>query len=294
MDPEKKEIDNPYAELELEDLPAKDDAIPALVPTEEPVADPVKEEVKEEEEASEIEPEPTAEPVARKRSIYQDLKDKKNEVRTERELREAAERERDELKTKLAEAETPREKEEALDDIAAFAKDIDADPDALRRMKQVFLKDAQTLSPELAAQLKEFQEFQSQNREAIDKVQFDKEFEQATPSIRTLLGEVTADETVAIRTKLNELAHSEQYHDKELDYIAFKNQDVLKALVSPKKRGLEPKGRTESSQITTDFNPNADLSKMSEKESEAWEAEYKKATEVEGLTSDSQGRKIFI
>lgn len=293
MDP-KKEAENIYPEVELEDS-AEAESVPPLVPVETPAPESekepeVKEDEKEPESEAEPEPETKPEPVARKRSIYQDLKDKKNEVKTERELREAAERERDEALAKLNKTTND------ADDIEAFAKEIDANPEALRKMKELFLKDAPKgeLSPEMAAQLKEFQEFQAQNRDAIDKVQFDKEFEQAVPAIKSLFGEASAEETSLIKNKLNELAHTEQYHDKELDYIAFKNQEVLKALVSPKKRGLEPKGRTDATHATTDFNPNADISKMSEKESIAWEEAYKKAGQVEGLTEDSLGRKIFI
>lgn len=292
MDP-KKEAENIYSEVELEDN-AEAESVPALVPVETPAPEPEKESEEEDEKETETEteiltPETKPEPVSRKRSIYQDLKDKKNEVKTERELREAAERERDEALAKLNNT-------DKADDIDAFAQEIDANPESLRKLKELFLKDVPKgeLSPEMAAQLKEFQEFQAQNREAIDKVQFDKEFEQAVPAIKSLFGEASAEETNLIKNKLNELAHTEQFHDKELDYIAFKNQEVLKALVSPKKRGLEPKGRTDATNVATDFNPNADIASLSEKESIAWEKAYKEAAQTEGLAQDSLGRKIFI
>lgn len=294
MDPEKKEADV-YSEVEHEDVTPAEPIAPETPP--EPVIPEVKEEEKEPEKAeddddkSEPKPEPVA-PVARKRSIYQDYKDKKNEAKTERELREAAERERDEALAKLN-----GDKATDSDEIEAFAKEINADPEALRRMKAVFLKDAPKgeLSPELQAQLKEFQEFQAQNRDAIDKVQFDNEFSQAVPAIKNLVGEASPEETIAIKNALSQLAHSDQYHDKELDYIAFKNQDALKALISPKKRGLEPKRKLDSNDApTSDFRPDADLSNLSEKDSLEWEKAYTEASKSDGLAVDSQGRKIFI
>lgn len=290
MDP-KKEAEV-YSEVEFEDIPKAEPETPETpVVTPEPEKEPeAKEEDKDDAEPLIPEPEPEK-PVARKRSIYQDLKDKKNEVKTERELREAAERERDAALARLNDSKAPDS-----DEIEAYAREIDADPEALRKMKTLFLKDVASagLSPEIAQQLKEFQEFQNQNRDAIDKVKFDEEFNQAVPSIKTLFGETTVEETKAIKAELTKLAHTEQYHDKELDYIAFKNQDTLKALVSPKKRGLESKGRTDATNATTNFDPNADISKMSDKESQAWEKAYTEAGKSEGLVKDSMGRSIFI
>ena len=161
MDP-KKEADV-YSEVELEDN-AEAESVPPLVPVETPVVQPEKEEEpeddKEEDKDTEnLPPESKPETISRKRSIYQDLKDKKNEVKTERELREIAERERDEALAKLNNV----NKDSEADEIEAFAKEIDASPDALRKLKELVLKDAPKsgLSPELEAQLKEFQEFQS-------------------------------------------------------------------------------------------------------------------------------------
>jgi hypothetical protein len=230
--------------------------------------------------------------VQRKRSIYQDLKEKKNEVKTERELREQAERERDELRVKLE----AKDNAPVSDELEAFAKEIDADPATIRKMKELFLKEATVASipADLQEQLRQFQEFQKTNNDAVATVQFDTEFKQAQPTLTKMFPNATAEETSLIKEKLNELAHTEQYHDKELDYIAFKNQDVLSTLLSPKKRGLEPKRRAEGETVSTTFNPNADLSTMSAKEAEQWEKEYRKMSENEGLAVDSQGRKIFI
>jgi hypothetical protein len=91
------------------------------------------------------------------------------------------------------------------------------------------------------------------------------------------------------------LSHSEKWHDKPLAYIAFENQDTLKALVSPKKRGMESKDRKEIPAGDFEFDPNADYSKMTPEQREKWEAEYRKATASgTGLMTDSEGRKSIL
>lgn len=290
MDPEKDALEvYKEAGIEFEEAPVEQPIEPEPEPEN---AEPDSPEADKKPEEEPLQKEPEAPVVQRKRSIYQDLKDKKNEVKTERELREQAERERDELRAKLeAKDNSP------LDEIDAFAKEIDADPAVIRRMREVLLKDAEVsnMPADLREQLKQFQEFQTTNSDAVAIVQFDNEFKQAQPSITKMFPNATAEETGLIKEKLNELAHTEQFHDKELEYIAFKNQDVLSNLISPKKRGLEPKRRAEGDEsVLTTFNPNADLSTMSAKEAEQWEKEYRKTFENESLAVDSQGRKIFI
>jgi hypothetical protein len=97
-----------------------------------------------------------------------------------------------------------------------------------------------------------------------------------------------------MRKELDTLAHTTEFHDKEIDYIAFKNQDKLSSLITPHKRGLESKGRVDATNIPTDFNPNADISKMSAKEAEVWESEYRKMSKEDGLSTDSSGRRMLL
>lgn len=231
-----------------------------------------------------------------KRSIYKDLKDTRKEMKTERELRLQAEAERDELKQKLEAvntAATPSERKEAVSDLEAFAKEIDADPATLARMREVFLKDLNVPQVDPEA-LQRFMDWEKNNREAIDTQSFEAEFRTALPSIKSMFPDATQEEIDVIKTKINEIAHTEQYHDKEIDYIVFKNQTSLKELVSPKKRGLESKGRTDATAPEFTFNPNADLSKMSDKELAQWEAEYAKLTKPTELSTDAEGKRIFI
>lgn len=235
----------------------------------------------------------------RKRSIYDEYKEKKSELKTERELREAAEQERDELRAKyeaVANATTPQERVEAQDELEQFAAEIGADPQAIKRMRALFLKDVQpTVDPELAKDLQEFKAWKAQNSQVLEKQLFDQEFSKVTPSIKEMFPSVSDEELNTIKAKLDEVAHSKDYHDKDLDYVVFKHRDVLSALVSPKKRGMEPRGNKESAQDESfDFDPSADYSKMSLKQREQWEAAYKKMTQNDQLMTDADGRKLML
>ena len=294
MDPEKEAFDAYKAagvELPPEAEPKPLEETPVVVP--EVIPEPVvvvEPKAKEDVEPTLI-PEPQA--VAKKRSIYQSLKDTRQDVKTERELRESAERERDELRAKL---DVPAKATDD-EDLEAFAKEIDADPATLKRMQALFLKNApkSEFSEEHSKQLKEFQDWQKTNNEAVSQVQFDKEFENALPTLGRLFPNASPEETKVLKAALDKLAHSDAYHDKEIDYIAFKNQDTLKALVSPQKRGLESKRALDVPEVKAfEFNPNADLSQMSDKESEAWHKEYQKATSSDSLHTDAEGRRILI
>ncbi len=238
--------------------------------------------------------------VERKRSIYDDLKDKKSELKSERTLRERAEHERDELKSKLEAREnavTPEEKQFASDDLESFAQEIGADPQAIRKMKELFLKDAQPKSdPDLAEKLAKFEAWQAQNQEVMEKQMFEDEYQSSLPKLKEILPKASEEEMQGVRKEIERLSHTKEYHDKDLDYIAWKNKDTLSALISPKKAGLERKGRNEAQdELSTEFNPNADYSKMSLKEREVWEESYRKMMDrAEGLSVDANGKKILV
>lgn len=269
-----------------------DEVAPVVEPEEEAEEEAPEKEVETEEESEEEEDlqEPKEE---RKRSIYDEYKDKKSELKTEKELREQAEKDRDEWKAKaeaVATAETPEEKKEAQDELEAFATEINADPATMKRMRELFLKDIKPtsgLSDEDRALLKKAQEVE-------EKQAFETEFKQITPTINEYFPNASQEETDAIKEKLDELAHSKEWHDKSLDYIAFKNKETLSALTSPKKRGIERKNPKDAPTGDTEFNPNADISQMTETEFKVWEEQYRKLGQAEGLETDAQGRKILI
>lgn len=274
-------VETPEAEPKEEETPIEEPQ-----PKEETLV--VDEPLKEEEEPKE----------SRKRSIYDDLKAKKQEVKSERELRESAERERDELKTKLealSNADTPEEKEEAKDDLTAFAESIGADPEAIKKMKEIFLKDARlNIDESFKKDLEDIKLWKSQNSQAVEQQEFEQEFESIKSDIKGYFPTIDDSEMNAVKKEIDKIAHTKGWEDKDLDYIVFKNKERLSNLVSPKKRGIEVKGNKDVMEDNFDFDPNADYSKLSPKEKELWEANYNKLGKQEGLVEDSQGRKIII
>ena len=234
-----------------------------------------------------------------KRSIYDDYKDKKAELKSEKETRETLERENAELKEKLeaiGKAETPEEKKDAADDLEAFAKKINADPSAIREMRDLFLKDYKPATdPQLADRLAKFEAWQAQNASTIEKQMFEEEFQKSAPKFKELFPSASPEEMTAIKTELDTISHTKDWHDKSLAYIAFEHKDKLSALISPKKRGMEGNDRRPDSESDSfEFDPNADYASMSGKEREAWETKYNEMTKSEGLSVGANGKKIII
>jgi hypothetical protein len=276
-----------YAEagVDLPELKEEPKEPEAPQPKEEPTVD----EPKEPEPLKETEP-----IVERKRSIYDEYKDKKAELKSERELREQAERERDELRQKL---ENPEKKEYTQDDLDSFAQEIGADPQAIKKMRELFLKDVQpTTDPALAEKLAKFEAWQQQNQVVLEKQMFEDEFNSSLPKLKDILPKANDTEMQNVKKEIERLSHTKEYHDKDLDYIAWKEKDTLNALISPKKAGLERKGRVDvQEELSTEFNPNADYSKMTLKEREVWEENYRKMVDrAEGLSTGADGKKILI
>jgi|GEM_PF-1933141 len=235
----------------------------------------------------------------RKRSIYDDYKEKKSELKTETERREQAERERDELKQKLdaiGKADTPAEKKEAADELEAFAKKIGAEPSAIREMRDLFLKDFKLPADEaLLRDLEEFKAWKAENASTIEKVRFDEEFQASTPKLKELFPNASPEDLSAIKTELDKISHTKEWHDKSLAYIAFEHKDKLSALVTPKKRGMEGNDRkADTGHDSSEFDPGADFSKMTPKQREEWVKAYEQAGKTEGLTTSPDGKRKII
>lgn len=235
----------------------------------------------------------------RKRSIYDEYKGKKEELKTERDLRETRDRENEELRQKLAKyeaADTPEEKKEAKDELEQFAEEIKADPAALRKMQALFTKGLTPgVDPELKKDLEDFKQWRTKNSAAIEKQEFEDEFKDAIPKLDKLFPKMTDAERGAVKAELNTLSHKKEWHDKSLGYIAFENQDTLAALVSPKKRGMENRDRKDAIDLDTEFDPNADYGSMTPAQRVVWEEQYKAAVEQEkGIKTDARGKKTLV
>lgn len=301
MDQEEKVALDAYKEAGIELPPdatpapelEEKEPTPETASPETPEAEPKPEGESEDEPEVEVETLTNEPKEPKKRSIYHDLKDTRNELKSEREAREKLERELNELKSK-GEGDKPIETK--TDDLDAFAAEIGADPQALKKMREFFIKDLpqSTISPELQTKLEEFEKWQQSNSSAIEAQQFETEFQSSIPQLQKLFPNASVEDITSMKKEIDTLAHSPEYHDKEIDYIAFKNQDKLATLITPRKRGLESKGRVDATHTPSTFDPNADITKMSPKEAEAWEKSYNELTKNSELTIDSIGRTVML
>lgn len=236
-------------------------------------------------------------PKERKRSIYDDLKDKKHDLREEREAREKAERERDELRTRLnalSEADSPIEKKTASSDLLEYAIEKGADPELVQRIVDASSNAAKAqIDPETLKDLAELKAWKAENTQVIEKQLFAKEFAEAIPKLQSLFPNATSEEFDAMKERLDVLSHTREMHDKELDYVAFKHRDELSKLISPHKKGMETGKKNLKEDNTFVFDPNADLSTMSMSERTAWEKSYEQLSQSESKKLHS-GKKILL
>jgi hypothetical protein len=265
---------------------------------------PVAETPKEEETPKEPEVEKTEEPEKpletepreqRKRSIYDDLKEKKQDLRAEKDAREQAERERDELRSQLESFQKENNlPEEESNDLLEYAAQKGADPELVKRIVDEARSNQPQIDPELRSRLDKFENWQKQNAVVIEKQMFEEEFNKTIPSLKELFPSANPDELNTMKVELDKLSHSQEMHDKPLDYVAFKHREQLNAFISPRKVGIESKGRNQVEETPTEFNPNADLSKMSAKQLEAWEATYRAAiNEQSGVTGNGKKKMLL-
>ena len=262
---------------------------------EKPKEEPKETEEKPKEEPKEVLPDPIE---TKKRSIYDELKDKKSKLRSEKELRENFEKENTELKGKLealSNADTKEEKKEALDDIDELAKEINADPEYLRKLKAIFLKDVKPTNDEsLKKDLEDFKDWKTKNQEVNEKQLFEDEFSTVLPQIKSDFPKISDEDLKSVKQSLDKLSHSKEYHDKSLDYVVFKEKENLTALISPKKKGLEGKDRKDITTDDFDFDPNVDITTLSAGDLAKWEKQYNKSLETEELVNDSSKGKMIM
>lgn len=292
------EEDKYKADLEAEGVEVEEEKTEVVEET--PVEEKPKEEPKETEEKPKEEPkEVLPDPIeTKKRSIYDNYKEKKSELKSERELRENFETENTELKAKLEalqNADTKEEKKEALDDIDELAKEINADPAYLRKLKTIFLKDVKPANDEsLKKDLADFKDWKTKNQEVIEKQLFEDEFSTVLPQIKSDFPKISDEEMKSVKQSLDKLSHSKEYHDKSLDYVVFKEKENLTALISPKKKGMETKERKDIVSDDFDFDPNVDITTLSAGDQEKWEKHYRKSLETEELVNDSSKGKMIM
>lgn len=201
---------------------------------------------------AEVTPEVVSEPkveLPTKRSIYQDLKEKKVEAREAKEEAEAMRAENARLAQELAdlkqakiEAKTPAEKQTVDDEIEAFAESIGADPDAIAGLIPILEKrlgKGETLSKE---DLEFIKQVKAEQQKTAGQVAFNNEWNDFVPSLKAEFPHVSDADLASVRKEVEKLAHTPEFHDKEIDYIYFKTKNSLSKLISPKRESAEGGG----------------------------------------------------
>lgn len=223
-------------EKSAEEPPAKDEA-----PEAKPDEGDKPEEGKDEpvDKTEDAKPEPT---LLKKRTIYDDYKDKKAEVKTEKERADAAEAKIAELQglqDAKDEATTPEEKTEAAKDIKQYAEKYKLDPDGLEELKSILLSDIP--KPDSVLTAEEAKQWREERAQAARTAE-DNQILAIAPSVKTQLNIQDDAEVATVMKEIVRLAHTPEFHDKEVEYIVWKNQEALSKLVSPKNASFEQGG----------------------------------------------------
>lgn len=204
------------------------------------------EEPKEEATEKTPEPEEPKEDLPIKRSIYQDLKEKKAEVREAKEEVESMRAENarlaqelETLKQAKADAKTTVEKQSVDDEITAFAESIGADPGAIAGLIPILekrLNKGETLSKE---DLELIKQIKTEQQKSVGQIAFNNEWDGFVPSLKADFPHVSDADLANVKKEVARLAHSPEFHDKEMDYIYFKAKNSLSKLISPKRPSID-------------------------------------------------------
>lgn len=223
------------------------EVVPAVVP-EPKVETPAEPKV---EDPAKVEPkiEEPKEPLAPKRSIYDDLKEKKVQVREAKEEVESMRAENarlaqelETLKQAKVDAKTPVEKQTADEEIAAFAESIGAEPEAIAGLIPILekrLNKGETLSKE---DLDFIKQVKAEQQKSAGQIAFNNEWDGFAPSLKAEFPHVSDADLASVRKEVERLAHTPEFHDKEIDYIYFKTKNSLSKLISPKRSSIDGGG----------------------------------------------------
>jgi hypothetical protein len=130
------------------------------------------------------------------------------------------------------------------DDLEAYAQEHGLDAPALARLAEVIAKriPAAQLSAEEKQQLSDLTAYKAKKDAEEARASEDREVLAAAPTVKTQLEIHDDAELDSVMKEVVRLSHTAEFHDKEVDYIVWKNRDALSKLVSPKKPSFESGG----------------------------------------------------
>lgn len=214
------------------------------------------------------------------------------------------------LKQKLADATTGKDKKEINDDaeqdieklVLDKAKELNVKPDVLKSILDLANKS-------VAGKLKKLDEisttYEKQNVERFNQEQetiFNTEWSKTLPVFKKDFPNATDEQVKIARNLADKLAHSKAYHRYDMDYIVFKEKAQFdKILFSPKKNTFESAGNTANADAGEDMEESTDFSNASDLSPAEFERREKAREKVlEGSpretltlrTHDEKGRMV--
>lgn len=261
-EPEKPPVEEqPKQEKAPEADPPKEET-----PKEEPKAD---EPPTEEDKGEKAPQDPPAD--IKKRSIYDDLKDEKKDRKGWQSVAIAAVKAQgielkgteslDEIQALLhhkEDAKTPEQKSDADDDIKAFLEAEGLTPEQFDKLSDVVAKKLgrQQLPEDVQKELEANREFREKQEAADRRAAEDREIEKRADYVKETLKVHDEGELATVMAEVKRLAHTKDFHDKEVEYIIFRNMGALAKLVSPKRKSFEESSghKGEGSEAAPDFS----------------------------------------
>ena len=173
---------------------------------------------------------------------------------------------RDEIKS-LKSSPAKEEAKQVIDKLTDIASRRQLDAEGLKEIgeairEQVFNeleksgKFNKDLPTEITEKLKLLDTIQADRKVQEEVLHFEKEWQSLTPELQKQYPNAKATELSEAKKLLDELGHSKEFHDKDLDYVVYKNRSKFDALLKVAKNTKS--GETTSKQIE-DYNDDEDI-----------------------------------
>jgi hypothetical protein len=150
----------------------------------------------------------------------------------------------DEFKTRISELETAlagRPGTKKSDDaIKAYAEKYDADEEQIRELREALGVPDKKVVEAPGKISAEDQATNDRAREIVANQMFNDEYVKlAVPQLQTLYPTATAQQLEKAKEIVEQIATTEEYLDKSLDFVVFKNKDAFEKLFAPDRKGPE-------------------------------------------------------
>ena len=153
-------------------------------------------------------------------------------------------------------------------DIEALSKELDFDKDKTRKLIEVARKGLE-MSP---ADKEMLETLKARDEEREQQDIFNSEWSSLTKTLKAQFPNATDEQIQVAKEQMEELAFTENYHEKELDYVLFKEKAIFdKILFSPKQKTFET-GRVHETHETEILSATAEnIADMNPAQFDAWE-----------------------